>query len=740
MKNINNDDNFQINNLKRKSVYSLSRTYPAYLILILLLISSYFIYDTTKNNVATENKNQFEKSTKSVEIRLQNLLQSDLEILQSMRGLYDMLPTVVRDYFEIYATVPVKSHVSIKSIAYIPYINITQKPEYLYNTYSIGYYYYKIHPDGEREFYFPVQMVVPFDNYNNKLLGFDLATNSITKTAIEKARDENLIVSTPVFNFDLRNNDQTFFVLSPIYSKNSDISNSQDRVKNFVACLALEINSLNFFKEALAGAKSTKTANFPTDSNIIYKFYDLQGANKKVKIYESPNSHLLTQGYKPLLNSVVPFKIADREIALEFYTSPSFQNSMQSSLAYIALAISLLLSFALFGFILAIITSRGRALDLAERMTRSQRRILETTRDIIASMDFNGNWKSMNNASYYVFGYQKDEMLKMNFFDLVIDEKDKENLKSLIANPSSNEVISKLDIQMKKSDGNPIVMNWNLVISFIDKLIYAIGSDVTLEKKEEEESRLRSQQMRLASFFIQESAQAKSLYTIKTNHQLRNSLTSVLGYLQLLDQKLYDNQDEMYSYIKLAEQSSEEIYTYLSDIMDSTMSNENHSVLTLEDSSINLGNLLKEIESAFAQQSSNYGKIILNIPTEADSIIITSNLNYLKESLTDILASFSQNMNENEILLQFERDTIENSIQIQIISKPNQLTSEMINLYKENQDNLIDAIRYDKDDVLFRLAASASKIHTLNGQIVYDTLGINEDNIAIITLSIENIL
>ncbi|MCE5304179.1 hypothetical protein LLG34_00535, partial [bacterium] len=78
--------------------------------------------------------------------------------------------------------------------------------------------------------------------------------------------------------------------------------------------------------------------------------------------------------------------------------------------------------------------------------------------------------------------------------------------------------------------------------------------------------------------------------------------------------------------------------------------------------------------------------------------------------------------------------------QIQIISKPNQLTSEMINLYKENQDNLIDAIRYDKDDVLFRLAASASKIHTLNGQIVYDTLGINEDNIAIITLSIENIL
>ncbi len=38
-----------------------------------------------------------------------------------------MLPTVVRDYFEIYATVPVNSHSSIKSIAYIPYVESAQK-------------------------------------------------------------------------------------------------------------------------------------------------------------------------------------------------------------------------------------------------------------------------------------------------------------------------------------------------------------------------------------------------------------------------------------------------------------------------------------------------------------------------------------------------------------------------------------------------------------------------------------
>jgi len=731
--------NSQNNSRKRKPVYSLSRTYPAYLILILLLVLSYFIYETTKKNVAEENRNQFEKATKSVEIRLQNLLQNDLEILQSMRGLYDMLPTVVRDYFEIYATVPVNSHISIKSLAYIPYVESALKKDFIFNTYSIGYYYYKIHPEGERLYYYPVQMVVPFDNYKNNLLGYDIATNFILKTAYEQAREENRMISTPVFNFELRNNAQTIFVFSPVYAKNSDISTIEGKIKNFVACLGLEIDSKNFFKEALAGTKFGEQTNYPTDSNIIFKFYDYNENNQKVVIYESHNSNLLTKDYKPILTSVIPFKIANREISLEFFTSPSFQSSMQTSLPYVVLLVSLLLSLALFGFILAIITSRARAVDLAERMTRSQRRIMETTRDLIASMDFKGNWKTINNACFYIFGYSEEEFLKMNFFDLIINEKDKENLKNLISNVKTDEEPIKIDLQMKKFDGTSIWMRWNLVVSLTDKLIYAIGSDITLEKQEEEQARLRSQQIRLASFFIEESAQAKTLYTIKTNHQLRNSLTSVLGYLQLLDQNLYDNEIEMSSYVKQALESSEEIYTYLSDIMETTETNTNPNVISLEYSTINIGKLLNEISTELSNGTSDIPIIKINVPDEANSINITTNLNYLKESLFDIFTAFSENLNNNEISVQFEIGNQENSLQLQIISKPNPLTSEMIKLYKDKQENLIEAIKYDKNDVLFRLAASASRIHTLNGQIIYDLLEPNDENIAIITLSIENI-
>jgi hypothetical protein len=54
-------------------------------------------------------------------------------------------------------------------------------------------------------------------------------------------------------------------------------------------------------------------------------------------------------------------------------------------------------------------------------------------------------------------------------------------------------------------------MRWSLVASLNDRLIYAIGSDMTLEKQRRTDTRLRSQQIRLASFFIEESAQAKTI-------------------------------------------------------------------------------------------------------------------------------------------------------------------------------------------------------------------------------------
>lgn len=713
---------------KKISIYSFRKTYPAYLILLVFIFISIFIYKTTKTNVEQDQKRQFEKAVQSVETRLNNLMQAQYEILYSTRGLYDIVPQVVRDYFEIYNTVPVETYNSIVSISYILPVQNSFKGQFIYNSQTIGYYDYKISPEGDRDEYFAVQMMVPFKNYDEKLLGYDIRTIPELKDAYEKARDEGKIIASDFFTFQIHKNKLTTFLFSPIYPKDAQLNSVEQRRKNFQGALGLEISVKDFFEEALKGGISTTNNIFPTDSTIIFQFYELKNTSRNL-VFSSKNSELLNNKFKPAFIDVKFFNIANKRVELDFYTVPNFGGTLQSSLPLVALAISLMLSFVLFGFILSVITSRGRALDLAERMTRSQRRIVETTQDIIAAIDLDGIWRSMNPASIKVFGIEPIEMIGKSIFDNFVNEKDINNFKGIISE-GGNEKTSRIDVKMKKADNTEIWVNWSLSLSEDDGLVYTIGRDVTLEKKAEEEAKLRSQQIHLASYAAQEANEQKTLFMINASHQLRNSLTGVLGYLQLLNEKYYDDEEEMKQYLKLAEESSEEIFTFVSDFVDVALQGTNTEV-NLE--IVNLRTLFNEVEE---QLKGN--KIQLVLPEANLDYNIQVSHKHLTRSLFEIISALTEGIEkEATVNIEIEINDYEGVVIFQILTEPNPVVSELITIYKEATENIIDALKYDKNEILFRFAKAASKIRIMNGQVTFDTFGLEDQNLSTITLPIK---
>lgn len=119
----------------------------------------------------------------------------------------------------------------------------------------------------------------------------------------------------------------------------------------------------------------------------------------------------MAQDFTPLITETRSLKIADREITIEFATVPSFGQGFQGRLPLFSLFGGVLISFVGFAFIFSIVTARGRALDLAERMTRSQRRIVESSQDIIAVMDIQGAWKSLSRQLR-----KRSTILRMNYY------------------------------------------------------------------------------------------------------------------------------------------------------------------------------------------------------------------------------------------------------------------------------------------------------------------------------------
>ena len=85
----------------------------------------------------------------------------------------------------------------------------------------------------------------------------------------------------------------------------------------------------------------------------------------------------------------------------------------------------------------------------------------------------------------------------------------------------------------------------------------------------EEKERIRNKQVQLAEQLSREANEFKTNFFAKLSLQLRNSLTGILGYLDLITYKAYENDEEHDSYIEEAARSSRDILNFVTDTSDS---------------------------------------------------------------------------------------------------------------------------------------------------------------------------
>lgn len=708
---------------KEKSIiFNLRKTYPAYIVLILTLIISATSYVFMKNKVTDDRKVAFEKAVTAVLTRLDRKVELNEGILSSMQGLF-VRSFVVKDVFELNGSIPVSSFKSIVSIDYA----FKTKPEgiedFLYNARSGGNYEIVLHPEGNnREIYYIIDYIVPFDK-NKARAGFDFASDEITKKAIEKARDNNIITSTEFHQ--IRDNIKGFYLIAPAYYKDQPINTDELKKINFEGAIVLEIDEDKFFEEAIG-------TGIATDSTIIFDIFDNNSSGERYKIFSSKNAILLeNKEFKPIVSETKKFKIADREIEIDFHTIPNFGGEFQNYLPLLTLGGTVVTSFVLFGFIISVITSRARALDLAERMTRSQRRIVDTSKDVISVFSFDGTWKSMNNASRELFGNDPNTMIGQNIKDLFLEDVDYNSMIAMV-NSSKEEETKRADYRMKKSTGEVVWVSWSFTFSHQDNLIYSIGRDVTLEKIAEEQSRLRTKQIQLAEQFAREASESKTYFLTKLGHQLRNSLTGIVGYLQLVSGKAYENEEELDMFVGMAAESSEELFTFVSDLIDNAEQSE--EAIRVNIATLNFENVIKATQTKIATETKTKFELIVN--NEGNTKLV-GDMNIIVEAMIKVFEAMSGDKTTCKLELTAQENHSEGATEIQILAEANPLVEEMIKLYKENKSHIIEALQYDKKDIILDLSIVESNIRRLNGTMMVDTLG-KDGNYITLTLPLQH--
>jgi PAS domain S-box-containing protein len=698
------EDAIKQSSSKQNIYLDFGKTWIAYVVLAVLIVGSILVRTVVHSRVESELAAEFEKCYSSVTTRLNSEYDKLYQVVQSTQGLYYQNVQVVRDIFELTGTVPVNNFTSILCITYAPKVTNGYYSQYIYEALSEGYRTYSIHPDVKRDYYYPVEHIVDFEKQPARV-GFDYASLPELKDAIELACKDNIITSTEFFN--LRPDTLSFAIISPIWEQEAFRNNKIDSEKDFLGSVVMEIDAASYFRAALNGGDNIVEdagSKFATDSSITFTIVDVNSSGKEIVVFSSSN--IDKADASPIMTVDCDLQIANRHITVKFATAPDFGGNMQANLPNIVLLVALLLSLLAFFLIMTLLTQKAKAEEIAEKMTASQRRILETSRDIIAVLSAEGVWLSMNPASKSLLGLLPEKVVGTNIADYLYNAKDISLWQKVV---DSKEEHNRIDLQVKSDNERGFVWaSWSFTKPANENLVYAIGRDVTLEKEAEVEIKFRAKQTDLANCYEQEAAISKVHLMIQLSHEMRNQLTSMMGYLQLITSGAFDNDEELQTYAGSAYESAENAYSFIHDMSEATIGDSDTlskvAMHKIEDTIVPVISKFKDDKRNVNIEFAEHGK---------DSHIIVD-VNILGEVWYKLFRILT-GVDNNTIKFTANENKLEGVTEIVIEANSYPELATLTDVYNAAPSKVIDNLRDDIDDILIDIAKVSSFIARMMG-------------------------
>jgi diguanylate cyclase (GGDEF)-like protein len=133
----------------------------------------------------------FDSRTRELVNNLDQRLQTYLQVLYGVQGLFASSSEVEREEFRTYlAGQELNQHFpGIHGIGYMALVPQARRAAHEQKIRLGGYPDYRVQPEGIREWYAPIVYLEPFDENNRRAFGFDPASEPVRRAALEQARD-----------------------------------------------------------------------------------------------------------------------------------------------------------------------------------------------------------------------------------------------------------------------------------------------------------------------------------------------------------------------------------------------------------------------------------------------------------------------------------------------------------------------------------------------------------------------
>jgi PAS domain S-box-containing protein len=546
---------------------------------VLGVLLSAAAFCTARNWEMQKIRDDFETQATERNSALEREIQINLLVLSSVQA-YCSQRMVERETFANFVEPLLKQHMSIETLEYIPRVPDRERWRWEARARRDGLSGFRVTERGKeklqaasrRKEYFPVYYLQPRRG-REIALGFDLASDRSRKEALERARDSGRLVATPPLRLvHAERGASGVLVLAPIYrgiAANASVATRRRDLTGFALGVFYhgEILEKSFgsFKPAGIDVYIYDTS-FPGQGPIY-----VHQTRKASSLAARAGANWPDQGAE--LQSAKRIDVAGRQWLVVYRGTPYFTTGADRTLAPTLLALGLLLTGALAGYLTVVIRRAEVVGELVEKRTRELRqeievrsraelelqkahdhlesRVQERTAELMESelryrQMFHRNphpmwvydletlaFLDVNEAAIRGYGYSREEFLAMTIKE-IRPPQDVPDLRANVGKAKQGFRNSGIWRHVKK-DGSVISVEISM-----HRFDFG-GRDAELVLSHDVTARVRADQEKEGlEAQLRQSQKMEAIGTLAGGiaHDFNNILTAIVGYATLLKMKL----------------------------------------------------------------------------------------------------------------------------------------------------------------------------------------------------------
>ncbi|MEG3935502.1 PAS domain S-box protein [Microcoleus sp. T3_B1] len=382
----------------------------------------------TSQSIRQTARQTFERQSTLVKDLIEERMQVYFDALHAGQGLFAASQSVNRAEWKAFveALKLQQRYPGINGLGFIRYVPGERKIIYeqqVRQDTSInpdGYPNFAIKPPGIRSAYFVIEYIEPLlPNY--PAFGLDVRHESRRREAAQRARDTGEIAATArIVLVQDQEKKPGLLIFLPLYKKGMPSTSVEEKRRAFVGFVYAPLKTGDLIREALA---------HETNMKLDLEIYE----NQELLYDGDPKVSAIDQKRDPLYRNIQTLGVGGQRWDLHFAANPDLLSQSQRYLPVLILSAGSLISILLATIMWSLVSSRSRALALANQITSELQQthsFLQTVIDHLpvalfvkdTTAERADTFKLWNKTSEYLFGLAAKQTIGKTVNDCSLEE------------------------------------------------------------------------------------------------------------------------------------------------------------------------------------------------------------------------------------------------------------------------------------------------------------------------------